>query len=191
MNLNHLSHSTRRFLMERLERLHTALENLGQRLREGIAQLVGSHIGEAVQDALATALLHRPLSYFARPDRDPRRYPGDDLHREREDWPHADERHAGFWEEREPEPPPPPRPSRWRSVVAGSVHLATLWCRYRPPRRSLLRFLGLGAVAALVTLAAGSLVGGIVATVGTAVLLTRTADTAAKAAQSAAELPAN
>jgi hypothetical protein len=177
MNLKHLSHSTRRFLSERLERLHSALESLGQRLRESIAQLVGSHIGEAVQDALATALLKRPLTRATLGGYESRRYPHDDYHRYREEAPYHT-RDDDNWGDEEPEPPLPPPPkkpqqsSRWRSVLAGGVHLATLWYQHRPPRRSLLRFLGLGVVDAIVTLAAGTLIGGIVATAGTALLLT-------------------
>jgi hypothetical protein len=197
MNIGHLSRPARRFLSERLDRLHNALESLGQRLREGIAHLVGSHIGEAVQDALKTVLLSSSASRTAQPRYDPGRYPSDDYYQREQNF-HTQASREDFWADPEPVPeplPPPPeeprQPSRWRSVLVGSVHLATVWYRHRPQRRSVLRFLGLGAIAALVTLAAGSLVGGIVATVGTAVLLTRTADTATKAAQTAAELPAN
>jgi hypothetical protein len=45
-----------RQLCARLERLHQALLGLGQRLRESIAQLVGSHIGDAVREAIRALL---------------------------------------------------------------------------------------------------------------------------------------
>src|SRR5260370_24953924 len=41
---------------DRLEQLHEALLGLGQRLRDSIAQLVGSHIGDAVREAVRTLL---------------------------------------------------------------------------------------------------------------------------------------
>ena len=195
MNIGHMSRSARRFLIDRLERLHTALETLGERLREGIAQLVGGHIGEAVKDALATALLRRPVHLSPHPDHDLRPWHSAALDR------HGDHLHdhgyrEGFWEEEQeslpaPRPPEPGQPSRWKSLVAGGVHLVTLWYRHRPPRRVLLRFLGLGAVAILVTLVAGTLIGGLVATFGTVSLLTNTADTATEAAESVAVVEAD
>jgi hypothetical protein len=45
-----------RQLCARLERLHQALLGLGQRLRESIAGLIGSHIGEAVREAIRALL---------------------------------------------------------------------------------------------------------------------------------------
>jgi hypothetical protein len=51
-----LARRTVRQLCARLERLHEALLGLGQRLRESIAQLIGSHIGEAVREAVRALL---------------------------------------------------------------------------------------------------------------------------------------
>jgi hypothetical protein len=45
-----------RQLCARLERLHQALLGLGQRLRESIAGLIGSHIGDAVREAIRALL---------------------------------------------------------------------------------------------------------------------------------------
>ena len=197
MNIGHMSRSARRFLIDRLERLHTALETLGERLREGIAQLVGGHIGDAVKDALATTLLRRPVHLGPHPDHDPRAWHSATLDRHGDCLPQDHPYREHFWEEPELEPLPAPRsqepeqPSRWKSLVAGGVHLVTLWYRHRPPRRFLLRFLGLGAVAILVTLVAGTLIGGLVATFGTVSLLTNTADTATDAAESVAVVAAD
>lgn len=195
MKLDKLSRPVRLFLSERLERLHMALKDLGQRLRAGIAQLVGSHIGEAVQDALAAALFRQPASPAPHPSYDPWPWPHEDPSHYEQDLTRAHTRPDVFWEESEPEQlphrPQGPQPSsRWHSLVGGGVHLATLWYRHRPPPRSVLHFLGLGAIATLVTLVTGSLFGTVAATIGTALLMTTTADTATVAAQTVAELPA-
>jgi hypothetical protein len=69
-----------RQLCARLERLHQALLGLGQRLRESIAGLIGSHIGEAVREAIRAMLdgaVPRPpgqtLPHAHDPYRDPYR----------------------------------------------------------------------------------------------------------------------
>ena len=56
MSLEILSRPARRFLAERLDRLQETLENFGRRVREGVAAVLGSHIGEAVRDALHAVL---------------------------------------------------------------------------------------------------------------------------------------
>jgi hypothetical protein len=183
VNINHLSRPARRFLSDRLDRLHNALESLGQRLREGIAHLVGSHIGDAVRDALASALQHKP------PLRSIDSYPaydrGDQPHSFRDD----SDSHQDFWREREyeslppePEPKVEPKPRRWQPLLTGGVQLASWWLQHRPTPRSLKRILVIGAVVGLTTLVAGPLIGGIVAVAGTAFLLIRMADTASHAA---------
>jgi hypothetical protein len=50
-----------RHVCERLERLHEALENLGRRLHDSIAQLIGSQVGEVVREAIY-AVLRRSLA---------------------------------------------------------------------------------------------------------------------------------
>src|SRR5262245_61337932 len=99
MLVHSLSHSARRFLMNRLERLHDALLNLGRRLRESIAEILGTHVGAAVRDAVENPLLQKwpALSHRSHlryePLRDEPRYSP------REDYDRTD-----FWEE-------PPEPS--------------------------------------------------------------------------------
>src|SRR5690242_5141588 len=61
-----LAGAARRFLAERLDRLQEALEGLGGRVREGVASVVGGHVGDAVRDALGAALGRQ-----AQPDRFP------------------------------------------------------------------------------------------------------------------------
>src|SRR4051794_31564496 len=51
-----LPRRARRYLLERLERLHEALASLARRLRDGIATVIGTHVGDAVRDALQAAL---------------------------------------------------------------------------------------------------------------------------------------
>lgn len=190
MSNNTLSHPTRRFLMDRLERLHESLENLGQRLREGIASLVGNHIGDAIKDALAILLLRE--SPTRAPEPYPRResaYSPRDFHRDG-----YDEYDRDFWRHepdlpdrepgREPEPETEPKPSRWKTLLTGLVHLSTWWLQ----RRSWRSFLVAGAVVGAAALVASPLVGGVVAVVGTAVLLTRVADRAAHAADRATKI---
>src|SRR4051794_4774363 len=49
----------RRYLQERLDRLHNALASLACRLRESIAAVIGTHLGDAVRDAVQAALDQR------------------------------------------------------------------------------------------------------------------------------------
>src|SRR5579872_6957651 len=97
MNHNTLRHTTQRFLMDRLEKLHDALQNLGQRLRASIAQIIGTQIGDAVQEAIEGLLHTQPIE----------RYPDRRLQGER--WPDHHgypygPRESGFWGDYEPEP---------------------------------------------------------------------------------------
>src|SRR5205807_8960519 len=101
MPISTLSRPARLFLMERLERLHQALENLGQRLRDGIAHLVGTHVGDAIRDTLAGLLRngappHTGASY---PEPEPACYP--------HEYAPSDDRHQGFWHDPVPAPPEP------------------------------------------------------------------------------------
>ncbi len=183
MSINLLSRPARRFLSDRLERLHDALENLGQRLREGIAHLVGGHIGDAVRDALASALQHKL------PSRPHDAYSAHNVAGEPHGFHDDSDMRQDFWREREYEPPPPApepkaelKPRRWQPLLAGGMQLAS-WClQHRPKPRTLKRMVGIGAVAGLITLLAGPLIGSIVAVAGTAFLMKRMADTASHAA---------
>jgi hypothetical protein len=155
----------------RLERLHASLEALALRLREGIAGLVGGHVGDAARDALRAALGRPPTAVadsrtqadhsFAASVDDPDGF-------------------TPLWAE-EPAPPPatPAHPSRrgWRSVLAGGLQLAGWWLSDRA-RRPLRRWLGLGAAAAL-ALAGGPVAAGLLAAVGVAATMTKLADGAA------------
>jgi hypothetical protein len=183
---NTLTHSTRRFLMDRLDRLHDALEGLGKRLREGIAQLVGSHIGDAVKDALAVLLLRNAPA----PDPEPY-YRRESSYRPHD--PYHDDYERGFWNEREPmprerDPEPEPereqKPSRWKTMLTGLVQVSTWWLQ----RYSWRSYVIAGAAVSAATLIASPVVGGVLALVGTAALLTRLIARAAHAADRATHL---
>lgn len=176
MNLELLSRPARRFLTDRLELLREALETLGQRLRASIAAVVGSQVGTAIRDALGTALhvdpsarhFHGSASHIA-PERPDDVFHESDMNQDAWYAPHAP-----------PEPPPEPKPARWSwlSLFTGGVQMASWWLQHRPPRRTFLQCLGIGTVAGLATLLVSPVIGGIVATVGTTVLLMTTADAA-------------
>src|SRR5258708_7637785 len=122
MTIDYLSRPARRFLSDRLDRLHNALESLGQRLREGIAHLVGSPIGAAARDALASALQHqlqpRPIDSYPAYDRadQPHSFQ-DDSDIRRDFW------HEAEYESLPPEPAPAPKvepkPRRWQPLLTG------------------------------------------------------------------------
>jgi hypothetical protein len=191
MSANTLTHTTRRFVMDRLERLVESLENLSHRLRETLANLVGTHIGDAIRDALEALLHHKPTSrlpdYYRRLDQDDRRrdYPYD--------YPEEDD-HA-FWYGQEslpsaplPEPEPGPKSSRWKSLLTGLVHLSS-WFLHQPSKRhSWLWVLGVGTVG-ISTLLVNPVLGGVVMLVGAAALFRRLADRARHAADRMAGLP--
>jgi hypothetical protein len=81
-----------RHLAQRLERLHEALQSLGRRLRESIAQLIGSHAGETIREAihaLLESLIPRPQGRDP-PLREPYRPDPYRPDRDREDRDHDD-----------------------------------------------------------------------------------------------------
>jgi hypothetical protein len=181
---NILSHPTRRFILDRLERLQETLQNLGQRLRASIAQIIGTQIGDAIQEAMESLLHAQPIDRY--PER--RQY----AERRPDERGYGYEPHeSGFWDDHEPEPEetfqPDPQPapeiraSRWKSLLTGMVQLASWWWQRGPKRPSLKKLAIMGATIAITSLVAGPIAGGVVMTIGTTVLLTRMADTASNA----------
>lgn len=170
-----LTGSARRFLAERLDRLQQTLETFCQRVREGVAAVIGGHIGDAVRDALHAALR---IPHECR--RDPLDPPLDD----RFDSPDGKnyevpyEEPTAYW--RVPEPirppmgPPEPRPpSRWRTLLTGGLHAAGWWLHQRLTQRPRQATLGLAAVAGVVAVAwlAGPFAASLLALGGAAVWL--------------------
>src|SRR5262249_22981778 len=135
MILNKIPNPARRFLMERLRRLQEALEALGQRLREGISQLIGKHVGDAVRDAIEGALCSQPVHRLPeRPSPSYRSY------HDPYGYPHEDYPEDGFWEDIESvqvEPEPEQKVSRWRPLLAGLAQLVTWTIHSIPKHRPL------------------------------------------------------
>lgn len=175
MHMTTLIRPAHRFLCERLDGLRQALIHLGQRLREAVAHLLGSHVGEAVQDALASAL-RLPSC------RIPESYP---------DWEESDY-FQGFhnddggdhdpWSDSgraRPQPRTQCQRVRWQNLLPGVVPFVYSWLP-QPLRSSLLCIVGVGAAASVTLLLAGPLFGGLVAVAGMAYFLRQSVNTATK-----------
>jgi hypothetical protein len=176
MSISSLGRAAGRFLTERLELLKEALEGLGQRLREGVAQLLGAHVGQAVRDSVGAALANEPdddvAARFDRYERyDHDGYDPDDIEEERF-WGHA----APPPRELPPQPEGASRWSRCKALLTGGVQVASVWLQHRLPQKSLRWLVGLGSLAGLLTLASGPLVGGLVTAAVTGFLLARPAN---------------
>jgi hypothetical protein len=180
---------------ERLERLREALLGLGRRLRDSIAELVGSHVGEAVREAVHALLEEnypRPAGNVP-PLRAPPRgsypqehyrgesYPeelyGDDPYQD-DHWSNVHEApHRRSPPERQDQDQPGtqavalPSPTWW-SLVPPAVQMASWVVRRLPGRPSVLGSLLVGVAAAVTTGTAGPLAGAVTAVAGVVVLLT-------------------
>jgi hypothetical protein len=177
MTISMLSGPSRRFLLNRIERLRESMENLGERLRESISQIISTQVGEAIREVLDSLLHIKPSRSSPEYRRDDSRY---DPHREYPpNWYGYEAGQGdGFWndreepEEPEPEVEPERKPSRWKSLLTGLVQLAAWWFERGPKRPSLKRLLGIGAIVGAATMMGGPVAGGVAMTVGTAALLT-------------------
>jgi hypothetical protein len=201
LNIQKYNLPCRRFLHQRLERLREALENLGKRLRESIAELVGRHLGDALRE-LFERLLRLPPT-LRPPDYPSPRHPSYHNPSYEPDDPYQEQ---GFWGnsapmERDSFPPSPlppepvapeptPRPSRWRSLLAGLTQLAGWWLQSKPRRPALRQVLMVGTVVSITTVVAGPLVGGVLLTIGMALLLARVGDGSRHAAGRLPTVPA-
>jgi hypothetical protein len=178
MPITILTRPVRRFLSERLERLREALENLGRRLRESVAQLLGTHIGETVRQAVENALQVQPLRRY---DPEPfYRHGGRERHFEDDDF--EEDRFWGrepsVWEPPEPETPiENEKPSRWKAVLDAALHGLFCFVRPRCERPSLLKLVGIGAAIGLATLLGVPVIGGAVLALAAMLLLKKLAGT--------------
>jgi hypothetical protein len=164
------------YLGERLELLHESLRELGRRLRDGIAQVVSRHAGDALRELLSDAL-HR-----TDPDADDPSYHSRSYY---EDDPYGGP--ADYWHEYGPEQPLPQsshrvpsvtervRRSRWWALLPSLLHLLG-GARFALDRRAWLALAGIGAGAGLLTLILGPSAGAVWAVAGSVLLLTGLAD---------------
>jgi hypothetical protein len=148
-----LTKPVRRYLYDRLERLYEALSQLGRRLRESIASIVGEHVGEAVREGLQAALenrlpdsrsrlpAYREPSYRKSGSRDPSYresgYRGSYSHQQ-DDPRYGVPQNPGFWYDDEPDeyhppsippdPPPANKPkTRWWSCLPSAFQALGWW----------------------------------------------------------------
>jgi hypothetical protein len=191
-----LTRPVRRYLLERLERLHDALSRLGQRLREGLASVIGEHVGETVREAVHAALdrrlpdsrrldtqpqvpSYRDPSYREPAYRQPS-YPGYREDAETWDRDYGGHESAGLWNDRPvtvpPSPPPAPPKSRWWPLLPAALEAVRWWLHRGLFRKPTLTVLAVGATAGFIALVGGPLAVALAAAVGTALTLTGLAD---------------
>jgi hypothetical protein len=169
-----LARPARSSLVGRLDRLRASLEDLGERLREGVAQAVSGSLGDAVRDALRSLLGIGDVGHMCyaaeRPyqpaplwggsdgpdhtrwadDRDHTRWSGSSLPHEDD---HADEDDAP---EATPNSESPGR-LRWCQAVAVGLQASAWWLRRCTGRFTLLSAVGVGVASALVAYVGGHL----------------------------------
>lgn len=163
MSIEILSRPARRFLAERLDRLQQTLEAFGERVREGIATVMGDSIGEAVREALHAVLRNgRAFRHNCFDAHSNDRFDLDEV--AQNEMPCDEPRE--FWRAPEPIPLPAPAPKeeppwRWRRMLSAGLQVAG-WClQDRLARRSGQAALGVACVAGVA--AAACLVGPVAA----------------------------
>lgn len=170
MSITILTRPVRRFLAGRLGQLREALETLGARLRESVAQLLGPHTGDAIREAVEKALRLRPA---------PRRYEPEPFAPRREQDFEEDRpwgREPSIWDAPEPEPRiEEAKAARPKSVPAAAAEALCRFVRSRAGRPSLLKLVGVGAAITVTTLLGVPLLGGALLSIVAAFLLARLA----------------
>jgi hypothetical protein len=158
--------TVRRYLADRLAMLEQTIDNIGSRLREGIASAIGETVSAAAQAAVRSFLAGlQPSPALATEER---HYGNYDPYTANEPTHYYD-----GWENPKFEPavdidePPlsPPRLSRWRVAITAAVQVLAFWLRKPPGGRTLLMALGVAAVTG-----AAALFDGPIAATGAAVL---------------------
>ena len=147
---------SRRQLQQHLARLVDTLEGLLQRLRESIARTVGEAVANAVHE-----IIHRISQVAgtapARPhwqEREPS--PWDDPYES--DWADEPTHDQGRYRE-DDEIPPEATSSRWRRSIAVGCQTAAWWLGRQVGRRPFLAAASMGLGAALLSYAAGPMIG--------------------------------
>jgi hypothetical protein len=182
-----LTKPVRRYFQERLDRLYDALSQLGQRLRESIASLVGQHVGDLVRETVQAVLENRlPEAKQRLPSyREPsyRRTFREDP----EDPRYAVPQNPGFWYDdadedyrphcTTPEPHPTSRPTmRLWSLLLAAVQGFGWWIKNQPRRIPIRTVLGIGAASVAAGLVISPFAGILTAVAGSALFLTHLAD---------------
>jgi hypothetical protein len=177
-----LAGPARDFIVVRLETLHLALHQLAVRLRDSIATLIGSHVGNAIGDVLRAALSRR----LPGPDDDD----ADDFYGDRS--PYGDHDHEHRWpswhdpdprerwygqEKNTPTLVSAPLPG-WLPLVPPILHALTWLLRPLLTRRAWLGSLAVGAAAALAAVLVRPLAGVLAGSAGAVLLLLYLADQA-------------
>ena len=165
-------------LTERLDWLRQGLQGLGERLREGLARLVGDAVAGATRDVLrallggnGSALDDHPHQHPLSPYRRGATLWGNAAGRAHTPWPDdrlddpeedpADEQMDQEDESRPHAWPPPPSAeacqSRWRQALAVGCQATAWWLRHRTGRRAVLAGLAVGLASALAVYLGGAL----------------------------------
>lgn len=165
-------------LTERLDRLRQGLQGLGERLREGLARLVGDAVAGATRDVLRALLGGNGPAPEGHSDQ----HPLPPYRRGATSWDNAAGRAHTPWpddwldgpevgladeevdQEDEPCPhagPPPrgegPRQARWGQALAVGCQATAWWLRHRTGRRAVLAGLAVGLASALAVYLGGAL----------------------------------
>ena len=170
-----------------LDHLREDLDQLGRRLRAGIADAVARSVAEAVRDGVLAVLTADSRHRSTPPRRPPESYGRPPLwHEPAEDDP-ADEGEyplSAGWGYAEAGPAPAPsaptlaQTPRWLPALAAGSELALCWLRRRPGEQPVPPALAVGLVAGVVAFRYGTMAGAIVGAVGSALGLVALADAA-------------
>jgi hypothetical protein len=181
-----LTKPARRYFQERLDRLYDALSQLGQRLRESIASVVGQHVGEVVRETVQAVLENRlPEAKQRLPSYHEPSYRRS-FREEQEDPRYGAPQRPGFWYDDEedyrpqyttPDPQPTKRPvMRLWSLLLAAVQGFGWWIKNQPRRISVRKVLGIGAASIVAGLVLGPFAGILTAITGSMLFLTHLAD---------------
>jgi hypothetical protein len=195
--------TVRRSLTDRLERLSSNFDTLGQHLRVEIATAIGKAIADAVSDTVRSVL---GTSTDAHPPPDRRDWQHE---QHRPPWDHQRQREPDPWadpgddpwmlenryeseqdEELEPTSSTSRNPARvrsWLTALATGWQAGLWWLKRQRGKAPLLTTVAVGLAAGLVILAAGPVVTATVSTIGAVVGLTALSDAAQSTANNLAD----